>query len=457
MTLFDVLAGLFAIAIIVFTGLQILRWTSSPAWASGWPARLALGHLVGSGAMAWIVTVAGLISGRLSILPFYTALIVLVAATFMRRHHLMRQPEALHHDSGSATEDTFGSAWRVLAISATALGIIACGWGLVSDPHLTMDAHWNWALKAKALIFDGSFNTIAQNCCTHPNYPVLFPLQSWWIYKHVHHVSAWWPEAVGYLFYLDLLALTFAVCREHMSSTWAWITTGIVANDVVEVLNSAHGQPDSAVAAYLLASSILLASYFARRDAGSRWIAILLLVGVLQTKNEGLAWAAFATTLLVVFELRAGMYRRAAGSAACFLAALAPWTIFKHIHAMRNGPEETLATLHILRVEWLFRIKVILLAHIRSFVPYSLVFLLVLCVPLMWRGWKKVSKPVLGLIAAQLAAYFVIYFVVADQVYQLSFMMRGISHFSPALICICMIAYQTRNEPTPSPANFPST
>src|SRR5271168_4117883 len=129
MTLFDALAGLFAIAIIVFAGLQVLRWTSSPAWVSGWPARLALGHLVGSGAMAWIVTVAGLISGRLSILPFYTALILLVAATFMRRHHLMRLPEALHHDGVPATEDSFGSAWRALAISATALGIIACGWG----------------------------------------------------------------------------------------------------------------------------------------------------------------------------------------------------------------------------------------------------------------------------------------------------------------------------------------
>jgi hypothetical protein len=315
---------------------------------------------------------------------------------------------------------------------------------------MTLDAHLNWALKAKAFFIDGSFNPIAEGCCTHPNYPVLFPLESWWIYKHLHHVGDWWPQVEGFLFYLDLVALTFAVCREHMSSTWAWIVTAVVANDVIEVLNSAHGQPDSAVAAYLLASSILLASYFARRDAGSRWIAILLLIGVLQTKNEGLAWAAFATALLFVFELRAGMYRRAAGSVACFLVAVAPWTIFKHLHAMANGPEESMASLHLLRVEWLFRIKVILLTHLRSFVPYSLLFLLVLCVLLMGRGWKKISKPVLGLIAAQFAAYLVIYFVVADQVHQLSFMMRGMSQFSPALICICMIAYQTRNEPITS-------
>jgi hypothetical protein len=43
---------------------------------------------------------------------------------------------------------------------------------------------------------------------------------------------------------------------------------------------------------------------------------------------------------------------------------------------------------------------------------------------------------------------------VDDQIHQLSFMMRGISHFSPALICICMIAYQTRNEPDAEPGNL---
>ncbi len=449
MTLVEALLGLFAIAVIVFSGLQILRWIPRPTWAAGWPARLALGHLVGSGAMAWIVTVVGLISGRLSILPFYAALILLSAATWILRRHLPQQPSA------TPAAETRGNVWRSIAISAVVFGVFATGWGLLGDRTMTLDAHWNWALKAKAFFTEGSFNAIVDGCCTHPNYPVLFPLESWWIYKHLHHVGDWWPQLEGFLFYLDLLALTFAVCRERMNSTWAWIVTAIVANDVIEVINAAHGQPDSAVSAYMLGSSILLAAYFARRDAGARWIAILLLIGVLQTKNEGLAWAAFAIAMMFVFEVRTGLYRRAAASVACFLAAVAPWTIFKHVHAMANGPEEALASLHTLRLEWLLRIKVILLTHLRSFVPYSLVFLLVLCVPLMVRGWKKISKPVLALIGLQFAAYLVIYFVVADQVHQLSFMMRGISHFSPALICTCMIAYQTRNEPVP-PDNLPA-
>lgn len=450
MTLAGALVGSFAIAVLVFSGLQILRWIPQPAWAAGWPARLALGHLAGSGAMAWIVTSLGLISGRLTVLPFYAGLILLSVATWILRRHLPQQPSA------PVAKDSLRNVWRVVAICAVAVGILATGWGLLGDRTMTLDAHWNWALKAKALFLAGSFNPIVDGCCTHPNYPVLFPLESWWIYRHLHHVGDWWPQLEGFLFYLDLLALAFAICCEHMSSTWAWIVTAVVANDVIEVLNSAHGQPDSAVAAYLLGSSILLASYFARRDAGSRWIAILLLIGVLQTKNEGLAWAAFATALLFVFEIRAGLYRRAAVSVACFLGAAAPWAIFKHIHAMANGPEEAMASLHTLRLEWLLRIKVILLTHLRSFVPYSLVFLLVLCVPLMVRGWTRISKPVLALIAAQFAAYLVVYFVVADQVHQLSFMMRGISHFSPALLCTCMIAYQTRNEPAQTPDNLPS-
>jgi hypothetical protein len=44
---------------------------------------------------------------------------------------------------------------------------------------MTMDGHWNWALKAKAFYVARSLSPIATGCCTHPNYPILIPLQSW--------------------------------------------------------------------------------------------------------------------------------------------------------------------------------------------------------------------------------------------------------------------------------------
>jgi hypothetical protein len=237
-----------------------------------------------------------------------------------------------------------------------------------------------------------------------------------------------------------------------MQSTWAWIVTGVVANDVTQVFNAPRGMADSAVAAYVLASSLFLATYFATRDRTSRIMALLMLAGVLQTKNEGIAWAAFATTFIVIFEIRSGLYKLAASSGIWVLLAAAPWTLFKHLYRLGNGPEEQMASLHTLRVETFFRLKTILVAHLSNFGPYSLPFLIVLCGPMIFYGWRWISKPLLALLAVQFAAYMVIYFVVADQIHQLSFMLRAISQLSPALLCLCMIACQAYRTALPKQA-----
>lgn len=449
MTITDSLIGSMAMTVPLLFGLLVVRWLPEVRWVSRWPARLALGHLVGCGAMAWVTTAYAVASGRLRVLPFYALLFLAGAATWSMRAKLPLR------STFKVESRTQRSAWRTLAIAVVILGIVTATSALIANDNLTMDAHWNWALKAKAFLLARSLSPIAEGCCTHPNYPILIPLQSWWVYSHLHHAVDFWPKAVGWLFYMDVLALAFAACRTEMESTWAWIVTAIVANDVTQVLNAPRGMADSAVAAYILASSLFLAAYFARRDRTSRMMALLMLAGVLQTKNEGIAWAALATAFLVIFECRNGLYKRAATSAIWVLLAAAPWTFFKHAHRFRNGPEEQMATLHTLRVEALLRVKTIAVAHLANFGPHTLPFFLVLCGPMIFYGWRWISKPVLALIAAQFTAYLAVYFVVADQIYQLSFMLRAISQLSPTLLCLSLNAWQARKTALPTSAASP--
>ena len=438
MTMTDILIGSLAMTVPLLFGLLVVRWLPQVRWASRWPARLALAHLVGCGAMAWVTTVYAISFGRLRVLPFYLLVLLAGAATWRMRAKLPLRSTS--HMEGP-TQRTAG---QKLAVAVVILGILAATWALVANNNLTMDAHWNWALKAKAFLLARSLSPIAEGCCTHPNYPILIPLQSWWVYSHLHHSVDFFPKAVGFLFYLDVLALTFAACRAEMESSWAWIVTAIVANDVSQIFNAPRGMADSAIAAYVLASSIFLAAYFSQRDRTARLMALLLLAGILQTKNEGIAWATLATLFVVVFECRNGLYKRATASGIWVLLAAAPWALFKHAHRFRNGPEEDMATLHTMRVEALLRVKTIVVAHLANFGPHTLPFLLVLCGPMIFYGWRWISKPVLALLAAQFAAYLAVYFVVADQIHQLSFMLRAISHLSPALLCLSMIAWQAR-------------
>jgi hypothetical protein len=183
------------------------------------------------------------------------------------------------------------------------------------------------------------------------------PLQSWWVYKHIQQVDDWWHEAIGFIFYLDGLAIAFAGYRAFMPATWAWMGTAIIANNLLNVLLATRGFADNTLSTYFLASSLFLVGYISRREDSSRIPALLLSLGALQTKNEGLTWAVFAAVLLIGLEVRWGYYKRAASTFAWFFLAIAPWQAFKLRHSMVRGPDEPMATLQTLKLEWAARLK----------------------------------------------------------------------------------------------------
>ena len=85
MNLFDFVVGAFALSTLTLGGLAILKLFPRSAWWSSWPAQIALAHLVAAAVMAWVVTVVGLASKRLSVLPVYLLFIVIAAVAWRRK------------------------------------------------------------------------------------------------------------------------------------------------------------------------------------------------------------------------------------------------------------------------------------------------------------------------------------------------------------------------------------
>jgi hypothetical protein len=442
MTLVETGPGAFALAALVGGGYAILRLMPMSAWCSGWPARFALAHLVGAATMTWLVTLGAVATDRLLIAPVYCVFGLCALASWKKAADAQK----------GQVEPRTNEPWRWVLVVAVLLGVASTGSGLIADRVLGIDAYSIWALKAKVFFLSGSFRPLLTDCCNKPGYPVLFPLQSWWVYRHIHMVDACWHQLMGFLFYLDTVVLTYAACRAFMRSAWAWLATAIVANNSIAVLLVTKGFADSAVGAYVLASSIFLFHYMARQEKGALAPLMLMLLGTLQTKNEGLLWATLVIAVLLVFELRQRRFRIAGLLAIQYAFGIAPWLLYKHLHTLTSGPEEPLASLHTLAQQWSWRIGFILRAHLADPSPTGFPLVLLLCAPLLLKRWRTMSKLVPGLIAAQFAAYCVIYFIVQDPVYQLNgFLPRAISQLSPALICGCLISFhEADNRPHPA-------
>jgi hypothetical protein len=446
LVLFEVARGAFSVLVIVLGGMAILACISPQPIFPGQLARLALAHLVGTSTMAWSVTAVAVLTGRLTPYPAY-AVFVLAAFFALLSRERRKEPAVITPllPTFHATEASF-SLWNAVVMLGVASGIVSICFALLTQHRLDNDAYHIWALKAKALWFAGSLSPLLQGCCYKPNYPVLFPLQSWWVYWHIGHVHELWHQANAFFSYLDMIAITYSACRAHMRRVWASMASAVVANNLMLFYLVKAGMAEPALSAYILSTAFFFSEYLSTRVRTFKICALLLMLGTLQTKNEGFAFGFLAITVLIVVQMFRHQLRAAALSVGFYVVAIAPWTFFKLSHHLVSGPEEPLASMSTLNREWASRLTFILHGVFTEGSPAGLPFLLILCIPLLWMGWKKVSKPALAILTTQFFFYLVIYFIVEDQVYQFGFEDRAVSHIAPALIVISLIGYHRSIE-----------
>jgi hypothetical protein len=316
--------------------------------------------------------------------------------------------------------------------------------GLIWTSPLISDAYVNYALKAKAFFATGTLRSLAQNCCLHNGYPLLVPIQSWWLFTHIGRVSVRWVQALGLPFYLDGVILAYAIFSSQVSRTWALAGAAMIAAEPVSSLTATSGLADPVLATYFFASALFLEDYRTRRDRSSWVILLLLLAGAIQTKNEGIPWAAFALVALFFIE-RGSRWKTTALSVASLVVAVLPWTWIKY-HDRIPVPyyHMSVASLGAVRGDLARRVaQIVRVYFFQPFVPFVWIYLFVVIPFSFWftRGRKMPPSPLmLGMCGAQLATYLFLTLTASNFGDIMTFFERAISHLTPVVVAACLFA-----------------
>gem|GEM_PF-2421029 len=274
------------------------------------PMRIALDHLVGTALVGWASLCGGLTLGRLTLLPAYC----LVAASFgtlalQRRHAWDRwvQPSV----SPAPRE------WRWLRrLSIACIGLaVACAILTLATRGVSWDGWTIWQLKARAFYYDRGMGVLSDQTldASHPEYPLLVPLHTWWFMCHVGSAGEKVVQATGMLFYADLVLLAYglAVMAVGVRRVPLWVppaAAATVASLPLAVFHSVSGYADVPLAALLLAVGGVATAITANgRCYGTRqWIGVGLLAGgAALCKNEGAPVLGLLLVCLAAVAVRA--------------------------------------------------------------------------------------------------------------------------------------------------------
>jgi len=339
------LAGLFGLAVVAALGALLLsRTVPCPPFAAWW-GNLALAHLVGAAAVAWLVTLIALATHRLLAWPVYGAALLLAPGWRLARAWLFPQART---DARKATPLAAGAtAWRMFLIGLIALGVLTAlerGWLIGFNWIGEWDSYAIWQFKAKAFFLDGDLSLLRDTVrfeYAHLDYPLLVPLQSWWLYRHVGAVSEGWAQLAGFCFTLDALALCAAFAARYVSRFDALLGTALLATLPVFSSHALSGYAEVPMAAYTLALGGCLVSLLTAQEPASIPLLAWLLAGVVLVKNEGLLACLSALLVVALYALRASRPKRIGasdwmlwiGAAAC---AYLPWLLCKRQEHLTN-------------------------------------------------------------------------------------------------------------------------
>lgn len=454
-----ILAGLFGLAVVVALGALLLsRTVPGPPFAAWW-GNLALAHLAGAAALAWLVTLAALATHRLLVWPVYIAALLLAPGWRQARAWLF--PQARTEAQEHSPQTTGATLWRAFLIGLLALGALTAlerGWLVGFHWIGEWDSYAIWQFKAKAFFLDGDLSLLRNASrfeYAHLDYPLLVPLQTWWLYRHFGAVSEGWAQLAGFCFYLDALALFAAFAARAVSRSDALLGTALLAALPVLASHALSGYAEVPMAAYTLAIGGCLVSLLVARETASVPLLAWLLAGVALVKNEGLLACLSALLVVALYALRASGTKRLAarswllwiGAAAC---AYLPWFLFKRQGHLSNDllspkshPPFTAALLE-WRLGYTLRSFALQLARVGPWYPcWGLLGLLVpvgLFAAVRRRVW--LSGPLWLLSLFQLLGYTGIYLITPGSLafHIGSSIERLVLHIAPNLLLAALLA-----------------
>lgn len=165
------------------------------------------------------------------------------------------------------------------------------------------DAQTFWNLKAKfyfrdpsawKLMFDPALDW------SHPDYPLMLPGSLAWGWMALGFESFLWPALVDYLFFIPLCLLVVWYLASYINTISAFLAGGFMLNVHMFRFWSATQYADIAVSLFFCASTLFLILGFRHKESRLIFFSALLAGFSAWTKNEGLFFVGWHTTLLVL-------------------------------------------------------------------------------------------------------------------------------------------------------------
>ncbi|MCL5283176.1 MAG: hypothetical protein M1330_00470 [Armatimonadetes bacterium] len=440
---FVVLRGVFALLAIAVLGLLVTGWTIRRHPFRSLPARLAFAYLIGAAVMTWLLIVYTELSGRLSIWPVYILIAVLLPGWRRAWQFLITTSDTA--DLSEKPSSFSRWEWLLAAMIAASILIVIERLLLV---RISWDGYAQWQLRAKAFFLDGDFSILGDPAhYVHLDYPLLVPLNAWWVYAHLGAVNDHWSQVIGLVFYLDLLALFGDAALAAADRTYALAALAIVASAPVVIKHAASGYADIEFAVYFLGLAIALTWWLKAPTIERFWAPAWMIASIVLVKNEGLLAAAGSVWTTFIFARHSRLKSAPLiASAVGFL----PWVVARWhwrlstplLHAI--GPRLLNWPVTLSRLLRVTTEMIIQAARIGPAYPaWGLFLLLAVTGVLMW--WKHKNREALmlaWLVVIQFAGYSAIITLAPYSVHALliSTSDRLTLHLFPAILLIALMS-----------------
>lgn len=459
---FGLLWGLIATALVPVLGaLLASRLCRRPPFASPW-ANLAMAHLLGAGALAWLATLGALLTGRLMVWPTYVLLALLAPGARRARSWIWssppQAPDAVEprqkgqarpqEPEPTAPQHAPASLWSrrrqraaVLLVALSLFALVQRAWLL----GIGWDAYSIWQFKAQAFVREGSLGVVRDALYAsyaHMDYPLLVPLQTWWTCRAAGGYNERWAQLIGLLFTLDLAAIFVAFAARWVSRERAFTGAALVLSLPLLTVHGVSGFADIEVACTLLAVGVLLAD----PDRGQFGLLAGLLAALVLVKNEGMLAAVMALTTLCLG--RRGKEAFGAGMAAA--TGLLPWFLLKRRWRLQNDLLESGKKPHFTPGLLVWRLGVTLKAIVTTlartgpnFPGWGLLLLLIGGGLIAFlRRRIAAATPLWTLCGLQLTGYIAIYLITPQPVisHLNSSLGRLLLHLAPTLILAALLS-----------------
>lgn len=424
--------GVAGVAAVPVLGLLLLVWTTREPPFGAWWANLAVAHLVGATGLTGVATVSALLTHRLLVWPVYALILLLAprarrAAAYLLTPAALPSPcapparpaEALSPGQLGGSSSRFGF-WHILALAAGAMGLIA--W-IVNAKLLGIgwDGYSIWQFKAEAFVIDGSLSMLRDARFAdyaHLDYPLLVPLQTWWVSVHSGGYREVWAQLEGGLFGLDMLALYAAFAGRWVGREAVLVGCALLVSLPVLTTTVASGFADIEMACWLLALALFMARITVCGEQNQFGVLAWLFAGVVLVKNEGMLAAAAGLAVYAALGRRPRL-AELAGCLSATVCAFLPWLIIKRSWRLTNDLLEEGGNPHLTAGLGASRIGTTLIAFARCLSqtgPRAGGWgLLIALLPVgLWQTLRRdvsVCNPLWLLCGAQTVGYILVYLV----------------------------------------------